>query len=87
MYVVAASATLDDKALHQGQDEVPLRPRITGFVQRATDKLIHRLSGVQHLRGDFAAANGKRSIEQTDLDEHRNGTTLTYGSAVIVASA
>jgi hypothetical protein len=38
---------------------------------RATDELVHRLSGIQHLRRDFAAANGKRSIEQAGLDEHR----------------
>jgi len=30
------------------------------------------LSGVQHLLGDLAAANGKRSIEKAELDEHRS---------------
>src|SRR4029450_3088458 len=39
--------------------------------QRATDELVHRLRGVQHLRRDFAAANGQRAIEEASLDEHR----------------
>jgi hypothetical protein len=34
------------------------------------DELVHRLSRVQHVRRDFAAANRKRSIEEADLDEN-----------------
>jgi hypothetical protein len=42
------------------------------FVRRAMDELVHRLSRVQHVRRDFAAANRKRSIEEADLDENRS---------------
>src|SRR5262245_29294549 len=49
----------------------PLRRRIPGLVQRATDELVHRLRGVENLRGRFAAANGELAIEQANLDEHR----------------
>jgi len=36
------------------------------------DELVHRLRRVQHLRGDFATPNGKRSIEEVELDEQRS---------------
>jgi hypothetical protein len=36
------------------------------------DELVHRLSEVQDLRRDFAAANRKHSIQETDLDEQRS---------------
>src|SRR5262249_9340189 len=49
----------------------PLRRRNPGFVQRATDELIHRPRGVENLRGRFAAANGELAIEQANLDEYR----------------
>jgi hypothetical protein len=45
------------------------RPAVL-VVARATDELVHRLRGVQHLRGGFAAVNGERAIEEADLDEH-----------------
>src|SRR5262249_18458431 len=35
------------------------------------NELVHRLSRTKHLRGDFAAANRQRSIEQIELDEDR----------------
>src|SRR6516225_8931476 len=44
----------------------PLRLRITGFVQRATDEFVHRLRRIQYLRRSLAAAHGKRSVEQAD---------------------
>src|SRR5262249_51687001 len=39
--------------------------------RRATDELVHRLRGVEHLRRGLAATNRKRAIEQTDLHQHR----------------
>src|SRR5262245_50005290 len=42
------------------------------FLQRATKEFVHRLSGIQHLLGDLAAANGQLSVKCTDLDEHRS---------------
>src|SRR5215468_10334406 len=42
------------------------------FLSRATDELVHRLSEVQQLRRDFAAANRQRSIEQAELDKYRS---------------
>ena len=44
----------------------------SGVVGRATDELVHRLGGVQDLRRGLAAADGKCSIEEADLDEHRS---------------
>ena len=54
---------------HSGPGGGSLRRRITGLLQRTTDELVHRLRGVQHLRRDFTATNGERSIEEVDLDE------------------
>jgi ATP-dependent protease HslVU (ClpYQ) ATPase subunit len=42
------------------------------------DELVHRLSRVQHVRRDFAAANRKRSIEEADLDENRSLVPVHY---------
>src|SRR5262245_20939383 len=38
----------------------------------AMDELVHRLRWIQHLRGDFAAPDGKRSIDEVQLDEQRS---------------
>ena len=50
----------------------PLRHRVTSPAQHATDELVHRLSGVQHLGRDFATADRKRSIEKVKLDQQRS---------------
>src|SRR5262245_45302230 len=38
----------------------------------AMDELVHRLRRIQHLLGDFAAPDGKRSIDEVQLDEQRS---------------
>jgi len=38
----------------------------------AMDELVHRLRRIQHLRDDFAAPDGKRSIDEVKLDEQRS---------------
>jgi hypothetical protein len=53
----------DEKALHQSHEDAPDAGESPVVVQRATDEFVHRLRGVEHLRRDFAAANGQRSIE------------------------
>jgi hypothetical protein len=40
------------------------------FVQKAMDQRVHWLSRFQDLRRDFAAANRKRPVEETDLEKH-----------------